>query len=710
MTDVLPRVCALVVWWAGLSLVVAAESAAPPSGPSLTRGAVTATFSHDGRLESLTANGRRIALGAGTDVDGCAPAGPVVTNVAGPDRIQFSRPLRHTTTGREVTVTDTFTPTSNSLRWEVEITSPGQPWSTPIRSRVTYPVNPATRFWTAWSDPTHTNTGWNDPLVLIPPADTRWFYSNLGQVTPELGNFISVPLATFAEPGEDRGLSVVLSPDDTMLDVHLVTTAAGGLEFIRHFHRLGGASPVRATIDLVPHEADWRGGLRWMTERYPRYFDPPLPAADDMAGCGAYSGDERPVDLERLRRMAFRINWKLSDDFPWMGMFLPPLNDPDATWTRACDEPRPPGKPDTTSFRRMNDYARYLRTNGFFLLSYFNVTELGRNMKERPLTEADRERPDLWKDPFAFTRLRLPDAHLRPWVRTFYSAWVSDCGDPVYQEFLLEQAQRHLERLPDAAGICIDRMDWLRRYNTNASDGVSWFNDHAARSLCESWKGWMARVGPLMHNAGKVIFANPMTARVDLMREVDGFYTEHGETGPGLNAMAFLALRKPAITWTGMQMKEPPYAFSPDVDAFFQRHLHTGVFPTAPYPGNNHCIGPDPRTDPAFLDYGPLLDLMRGKKWVLAPHAAASPTPGVKVNLFQVPGGWTLPVTFGAGHDTAEVILRHLPGTALPTATATHPGRAGNQVVNVKREGDVLRLTVPLHRGCAMVRLTPARP
>ena len=36
----------------------------------------------------------------------------------------------------------------------------------------------------------------------------------------------------------------------------------------------------------------------------------------------------------------------------------------------------------------------------------------------------------------------------------------------------------------------------------------------------------------MMHKADKVIFANTMTMRLELCRQLDGIYTEHGNT-PG---------------------------------------------------------------------------------------------------------------------------------------------------------------------------------
>ena len=52
-----------------------------------------------------------------------------------------------------------------------------------------------------------------------------------------------------------------------------------------------------------------------------------------MAGCGAYATDIAIDDAERLSRMAFRVNWKASFDFPYMGMFIPPVASDTEPWT-----------------------------------------------------------------------------------------------------------------------------------------------------------------------------------------------------------------------------------------------------------------------------------------------------------------------------------------------------------------------------------------
>ena len=125
----------------------------------------------------------------------------------------------------------------------------------------------------------------------------------------------------------------------------------------------------------------------------------------------------------------------------------------------------------------------------------------------------------------------------------------------------------------------------------------------------------------------------------------------------------------------------------------------------APFPGNDHSLHSSPTVEQLYLDYGPLLDAMRGKKWVLAPHCVETMTPGVKVNLFEVPGGYALPVIFGDKLESATVQVRNLTGLDRLKAAAIHPGAEHPQPVKTQLKDGLLELTVPLRRGCAMVQL-----
>lgn len=693
----------------------------------LEAGKLTVNLADNGSLVDAAIGGTAWPVTGSTRLAGMRPVGKPVVDTALPGGARAITRVLTDGSGRKCTVTDKFTPEHDSVRWDVTLTSADPVWSTPVITRLQCSRPEDTLIWTAWGSPDFSSGvnmspeltaqvqagkvaagggHWSDPLNPVGFPNRSWHYGNVAQNCPVGSDYIALPLLTMLSPPSGTGLSLVLAPDDILLTLDLAVSSNGRIQFTRANHRLGGGKPVTFTMHLVAHESSWRGGLRFMTTRYPGYFDPPNPRAHTFAGCGAYTLCEAPIDVAKFKDMAFGFNWKLSDDFPYMGMFIPPVNDAGEKWTRSCGEPAPAGQGPETSCAQMNAHAKYMKENGFGVLSYFNVTEFGKDMnrggQRQPKLAADA--PDLWKDPAAYLKYRLPTAVFDPGITTCYYAYITDPGDPDYQNHLLEQAARNTSLLPDTDGICIDRADWLRIYNPTADDGASWINGKPARSLFRSWIGLMARMGPQMHAADKLIFSNMMTMRLELCKELDGIYTEFGNNGNALNGSAMLGLRKPVVAWSYNETLRQP-----DPDAFMQRHLHLGAFPTAPYPNNNHCINPSPEADQLYLAYGPLLNSMRGKKWVLAPRCVESTTPAVKVNLFEVPGGYALPITFGGGASTATVQLRNLPGMEKLAASAILPGAgAPIHVVTTIKDG-VLTLTVPLARGCAMVKLVPAR-
>jgi hypothetical protein len=233
-----------------------------------------------------------------------------------------------------------------------------------------------------------------------------------------------------------------------------------------------------------------------------------------------------------------------------------------------------------------------------------------------------------------------------------------------------------------------------------------WLDGKPARALSVSWHDIMSKLGRLMHHAGKVIYVNPMYGHVGLMRHVDGMYDEHGQWPASLNRCALLGLHKPLMAWTwGVE------ELRADPDAYFQRHLHMGAYLTAPVPGNDHTILPTADFDRYYIDYGPLLDAMRGKKWVLLPHVIEAAENAAKVNLFEVPGGYAIPVTFAGKAASVRLTLRGLQNVTDKTVCeAIHPGADKWIPIKAAVTDNEVHLDVPMQRGCAMVRLrTPQR-
>lgn len=675
-----------------------------------------------GKITGLMIGEKTVALQGYTKLTQCREEELLrVINLSG-GGIQFTRLVKNQS-GNQCLVTDKFTPEPNSIRWEVDIYSDDNPWNAAVITSLKYPVTNDTRFWTSWSDPDMAGHGgwnktvhqqWSDPLQTRKFTNsTRWYGGNPRVLYPTSGDIFSVPISTIIDPGKAKGLSIVQSPEDNLLYMKLITTADGTVEYQRRFHRLGASKHVRFTIDLVSHENDWRSGLNWMVKRYPKYFEPVNPKAYDLSGCGAYTGWDKELDTALLKKMAFKFNWKASFDFPYMGMFLPPVDKWQSFMTSA-EATKDPwvtgsfiGAP--TSIMELENSSRRMRNYGFHQLNYFNVTEFGFRVKGPEVVKKDLKEEDLWKDGNSFLYTKIADGILYDANGECYKTWggaiVMDPGAEDYQNFLLKQAQRHIDHLPSSSGIGIDRMDWLVYFNTRADDGVTWYNNKPARSLFMSWRSIMDKMGPMMHNADKVIFGNPCAAmRLDVMQHLDGIYSEHNEVGTALNLSAFLGVRKPVVAWTW-----DDESLRPDPDYFFQRFLYMGVFPSAPLPENNHLILPSDFSHKWYLKYGPLFKAMMQRKWVLESNVINVVKGNVKANLFEVPDGYVIPVVMAdpsINSASFELDIKKLGLSDNLIVEALLPGSNTPVAVKIdKRDGNSALLTTPLKDRCALVRI-----
>ena len=694
----------------GAAVTGVVRQARPPAARfSIRAPGLTLELSDDGRIAGVLLGPKRARylLGGETTLPGCQLEGSVTSRKLPGGGIEFTRKLANTAHRGRCTLVERFMPTKSSIRWEMRILGDGAPWSTVISTRLRWPDAGSARFWTAWPNSEQTGDRWLDPTVPAPFAELDMSYG-AGQ------RYFVMPIATILDERRDLGLSTVLSVEDDILTLSLVTSKEGSVVFNRSNYRISKERPIDLALDLVPHKADIRDGLAWMVGRYPEFFDPPNPKAHEMAGCGAYSAYEGDLDAAKLRKMAFRINWKASFDFPYMGMFLPPVPGDDDRWQRFDSDSAGniiPGKKTYTSRKQMNDYSNKMRDYGFYVLNYFNVTEFGALMGGPEQVNQSLNEQDLWKDATSFLYRKIVDGILYDDQGGRYGTWggavAMDPGGPNYQRFLLEMARRHLEKLTYSSGFCIDRTDWLSFYNPAADDGVSWHNGKPARATSMSWKGFMEMLGPMVHSAGKVIFINCLLARPDLMREVDGVYCEFGGSLRDFNTSALLGLRKPVLEWT------PDEGYlRQDGGLFFQRHLYMGVFPTAPLPGNDHTINPSEFADKWYLDYGPMLDALRSRKWVLVPHVVEVTGGAAKANIFEVPGGYAVPVVLGGKAEQVEVKLQNLKDLTAKSANLVcevlHPGvETWSPVESLVRDGR-LTLRVPLVRGCAMVQIRTA--
>ncbi len=213
---------------------------------------LTLKLSADGRIVGLGVGGKQFqrSVAGRTFLEGCRLQGGVAAKALRPGGMEFTRTLAADKLANRCQVLERFTPTKDSIRWEMELVADGEPWTAPLVMRLQFPAAAETRFWTAWM---HDGMAWEDPLRAKPMSNDSWRYG------PYFNRGMVIPIASLLDAEHDAGLSWVISPENTLLDVTLSTSTAGEVAFRFANYRLGRGKVLRLAMDLVPHEADWRG-------------------------------------------------------------------------------------------------------------------------------------------------------------------------------------------------------------------------------------------------------------------------------------------------------------------------------------------------------------------------------------------------------------------------------------------------------------------
>lgn len=609
------------------------------------------------------------------------------------------------------TITSKVKTTGNGIQWDIYIAGTDGDWTAPIATSLQWDSPSTLQFWTTWSD-NHQHPksdDWQDPFISAPFQALNLIYGGETHVSRDA--FVA-PVACTLLKEDNIGVSFAESLNDTILNLGMQTTATGGIIYQHNNYRIGSKRTIHISHQIVFHEADWRAAMAWFKNSNPTYFLPDAPWVNDIAGGGAYSSYEGALDTAKYRAMGFSINWKASLDFPYMGLFIPPVKSDDEKWVKYKQGGITVGDGYAT-IHRLNAYSERLNSMGFHTLSYFNVNEFGNGIVY-PYHPTDTSDATAWENPNNFLYSKLKNAMLKPagelpdWdERPLFSNWegcvVLDPADPAYHALLLEQARLHIEKIPASSGICIDRLDWMRFYNANADDGISMVGSQKTRSLLTSWNGIITPVAQMMHAAHKVLFCNPLDRRTDLLQHIDGIYDEFGYVPSSLNLCAQMAFFKPLIAWTAS--KENLQA---DPDGYFQRHIYLGAFLTVPFPGNDHCITPDEWATKYYLDYGMFLNALKGREWILEPHIVEVKDDIAKANAFKVKDKMIVPVVFGGQAKMATVVVK-LPGTLNKknklVIKILHPGQKSWTVLTTTKYTKTLTINVPMQRGCALISI-----
>ena len=107
-----------------------------------------------------------------------------------------------------------------------------------------------------------------------------------------------------------------------------------------------------------------------------------------------------------------------------------------------------------------------------------------------------------------------------------------------------------------------------------------------------------------------------------------------------------------------------------------------------------------------YFDYGPLMNKLKEKQWVLKSGIVRVKDDKAKVNIFKTKAGYSIPVVYGDG-DVITIILNDAVFRNGNTKYKAYlPGHTKPVSLKVKRNGALTEINVPLIRGAAMVTVS----
>eukprot|EP01050_Picozoa_sp_SAG11_P011459 SAG11_NODE_1214_length_5503_cov_5.844560_2_plen_791_part_00 len=308
-------------------------------------------------------------------------------------------------------------------------------------------------------------------------------------------------------------------------------------------------------------------------------------------------------------------------------------------------------------------------------------------------------------------------------IGTWQGGVVVDPVDPQLKAHFVAQLERKYKEISNFQGLVVDRSDWNTVYNYDFDDGASFIGNSTAHLSQYSYLDTIAALRDVMkdkegdmHHNQTVMLQNALGfAQLSLMKDFDGTFSEGGV----VNSVGLLGARSTAILWT-YDTKECCSSLSV-ADEYFQRRLHLKVFPMAPFPQADHCIASDPKAEAMYISYGSMFGALRGAKYLLRPHAINVTKPAL-ANVYELPHApglatlWS--VMLGGNQSSAVLSVAFLPTATTVGATAPganrfevmHPGAHDWKplpptAAHLVHGGGAAKLTVPLERGCALVRL-----
>lgn len=522
------------------------------------------------------------------------------------------------------------------------------------------------------------------------PTYTPTEYGQCGWGT---GETYILPLVSIFEPNNDCALTLALAPDDPIPHFQVEWSQARILR-LRFKHRAIGAGQT-ATIRLFcyTHPADYRAAIDAYSADFPAYFQPGMPRGP-FEGAFWYHHIQDHPDLREMARQNIRFIWS-SFWFTHLGDYLP--NEKEwypytyAAWWKLGQ---------TMTDVKIQSFIRTMHDRNIGTFAYFNVTEYGgsggrsgdpqeanrllrREFADALILDAKGQAIDTWEGAMAMNPNRA------------YSLYPK----------LMEQIDRHLERLPELDGFVIDRLDWACRYDYGHNDGVTVIADRPVENMCEPVAAAIQDICQKAHKADKRVFLNHVW-RVEVIRDADGFCDEYDKA----RVLGYVAPYRPVAAWHHRKsyrddLLEFEAQLKTRLQFACQPQMIAHEFPISQQPADREAAD--------LLEiFAPLFSKLVGKEQVLIPHCVHV-TGANDTNLFRNQDGhYVVPVVSRTrflsrrtGFVEKAIVTLRIPGTERITWAHVYSADGHPYGAPVQKRPDSIEVYLDWHETASVIVL-----
>ncbi len=444
-------------------------------------------------------------------------------------------------------------------------------------------------------------------------AQASWYVHHFPYCSVNAGGGIGLPIMDIYNTARDFGLCIAAPPDLLKPEVvFIVDKESSQLKVSYGNMGLRKNNEWRTSLMIFPHRGDWRSALGWFHGKYRKYFEPNNRKIIEQEGA-MYYGMPTPEKTIKSWVDNMRLKWTELCYNHIFGDYVPEAKVWD--FDMLADSSHPVIK--NLSKDKIREYLRVLKKHGVASFVYFNYGECDK---------------DLALEKFPESIIRHDHGIRGAWIAPNGRKNVTMNPDPdsKWGDSMLKQVEEIFDTYEDMDGLFIDQICY-HSYDYSKDDGRTMVDNKPVSDTHEASCRMMAKIAAILKRRNKTSFANG-PYNIEVARCVDGIMSEGSMAG--LAKYSYLCLEKPVMVLTYN-------IFGDRFENVLKRCLKYGAFPSTPWhhaDSFNPPAAPPKRTLMLYQKYLPLIEELRGRRWVLSSDPVSFPD-GMDGNIFHKRGG-----------------------------------------------------------------------